>query len=234
MIHLPRHPLLHWLFLAVTAHATGIEFDTKLRELDATADAKTIAVEFSFTNRGDKPSKIRKYHASCSCMAAMIGDGKLEYVPGESGVIRINFDLGNLSGTVEKNVLVFIDDDPDSRPSVSLVTRIHIPTVVAVEPKTLTWPIDGAPGTKTVRITMNHDRPVRVTAVSSSSEVYTHELRTIEEGKRYELDVTAKDTRSPILGVLRIETDCDIARHRIQQVFAVCRRPNPGEAPPPR
>lgn len=234
MIRLPRHPLLYWLLLCVAAHATGIEFDSKLRELEADADAKTIAAEFSFTNRGDKPSKIRKYHASCSCMAAMISDGKLEYAPGESGVIRVNFDLGNLSGTVEKNVLVFLDDDPDSRPSVSLVTRIRIPVVVAVEPKTLTWPINGAPGKKTVRITMNHSKPVRVTAVGCSSDIYTHQLRTIEEGKHYELDVTVKDTRSPILGVLRIETDCDIPRHRLQQVFAVCRYPNPGETQPPR
>jgi hypothetical protein len=81
---------------------------------------------------------------------------------------------------------------------------------------------------------MNHSKPVRVTAVNCSSDIYAHQLRTIEEGKVYELDVTPRDTRSPVLGVLRIETDCDIPRHRIQQVFAVCRRPNPGEAPPAR
>jgi hypothetical protein len=234
MIRLLRRLLVFWLLLAAAAHAGRIEFDTKLREVDAQADAKTVAAEFTFTNRGDKPSKIRRYHASCSCMAAMISDGKLEYAPGESGTIRVNFDLGNLSGNVEKNVFVFIDDDADSRPSVSLVTRIRIPTVVGVEPKSISWTLDGPPDKKTVRITMNHSKPVRVTAVNCSSDIYAHQLRTIEEGKVYELDVTPRDTRSPVLGVLRIETDCDIPRHRIQQVFAVCRRPNPGEAPPAR
>lgn len=220
---------LCFLWFATWARADGIAFDDVLHELKISADAKTATTSFSFRNRGDKPSRIRKFHASCACMKASIAKDQLAYAPGEDGAIRVDIDLSNLAGKVEKAVLVFLEEDPDSRPSITLVVRLEIPMIVAVEPKTLIWPIDGDTHTKTIHIRMNHSQPVHVTAVGCSSDVYTHTLRTIEAGKHYELDVTPRDTKSMTLGVLRIETDCDISRHSIQQVFAVCRRPNPGE-----
>ena len=220
---------LCFIWLATWARADGIAFDNILHELKIPADAKTATTSFSFRNRGGKPSKIRKFHASCACMKASMANDQLAYAPGEHGAIQVDIDLSNLAGKVEKAVLVFLEDDPDSRPSITLLVRLEIPMIVVVEPKTLIWPIDGDAHTKTIQIRMNHSQPVHVTAVGCSSDVYTHKLRTIEAGKHYEIDVTPRDTRSMTLGVLRIETDCDISRHSSQQVFAVCRRPDPGK-----
>jgi hypothetical protein len=50
-------------------------------------------------------------------------------------------------------------------------------------------------------------------------------LKTIDEGKLYELVVTPEDISTPGLAILRIETDCAVERHRIQQAFAVVRKP---------
>jgi hypothetical protein len=76
---------------------------------------------------------------------------------------------------------------------------------------------------------MNHKEPIHVTQVSSSSESFKHELKTIKEGKEYEIEITPGNISTPGLAVLRIETDCEITRHRIQQAFAVVRRPLPGD-----
>jgi len=215
--------------MMAAAQAAGLDFPQTLKEIHAPADAKVVTADFEFTNHTKKPVRVVKYDAACSCMALKIKDSKLRYGPGESGVLRADFEMGNFSGTVDKVVALWLDDDPADKPSVTLTVRVHIPVLVSLEPKTLKWDLNGAGDAQTIRITMNHDSPIRVTAVNSSSEAFQHELKTIEEGKRYDLIVKPAELGSPGLAILRIETDCTIAQHRLQQAFAVVRKPMPGE-----
>lgn len=225
-----RHACMLFAAMTAMAQAVGLDFPQSLKEIHAPADAKVVTAEFEFTNRTDKPVRIVKYDAACSCMALKIKDSKLRYAPGESGVLRADFEMGNFSGTVDKVVALWLDDDPTDQPSVKLTVRVHIPVLVSLEPKTLKWDLNGAGEAQTIRITMNHDSPIRVTTVNSSSAAFQHELKTIEDGKLYELIVKPVEIGSPGLGILRIETDCPIAQHRLQQAFAVVRKPMPGEA----
>lgn len=212
-------------------HGAALDFPSLLKEVHAPAEAKTVAVEFDFTNRSDKPVQVSRYDPTCSCMSVSIKEGKLRYEPGESGVIRAEFDMGNFSGEVDKAVAVYLNDDPDGKPSVVLVTRVHIPVLIGLEPKTQKWSIGGPAESKTIRVTMNHTKPIRIVGVTSSSEAFKHEIKTVEEGKTYDLVLTPVETKSPALAIFRIETDCDIAKHRMQQAFAVIRKPVAGEKP---
>ncbi len=220
--------LVAFLFFVVSAgflQAEGLEFDEKIVSIKAPPDAKVVTAEFKFSNAGGAPVTIKKHDASCSCMTVEISGGKLTYQPGEGGIIRANFDMGNFSGSVDKTVLLWVNDDPQNQPSVQLTTRVEIPVLVALEPKTLHWDIASKPETKVIRLTMRHDKPVHVKSVSSASEAFGHELKTIKEGEEYELHITPKEIEVPGLAIFRIETDCEIARHRTQQAFAVVRRP---------
>lgn len=216
-----------WLVLATFAQA-ALDFKETLKEVHAPADAKTVTADFEFTNRSDKPVTVAKVDPTCSCISVKIKDGKLRYAPGESGLIRAEFDMGNFSGVVDKVVAVWLDDDPADKPSVALTVRVNIPVLISVEPKTVKWDVGGKGEPQVIQIVMNHSSPVRVTAVNSSSKAFKHELKSIEDGKRYELAVTPVDINTQGLAVIRIETDCDIARHRLQQAFAVVRKPTPG------
>jgi hypothetical protein len=216
--------------MSAVVQAAGLDFPQTLKEIHAPVDAKVVTAGFEFTNRTDKPVQVVKYDAACSCMALKIKDSKLRYAPGESGMLRADFEMGNFSGTVDKVVALWLDDDPADKPSVKLTVRVHIPVLVSLEPKTLKWELNGDGGPQTIRITMNHDSPIRVVSVNSSSAAFQHELKTIEDGKLYELIVKPVEIGSPGLGILRIETDCTLARHRLQQAFAVVRKPTPGEA----
>ena len=227
-------PSAVWLILTGFLHAAKLDFAESLKEIHAPAEAKSVTAEFPFTNNSGKPVTVAKFDAACSCMAVQISDGKLRYSPGESGVIRATFDVGNFAGTVDKVVALWLDQDPADKPSLSLTVRVHIPVLVLAEPKTLTWPLGEPAKSQTIRITMNHSKPIRVLSVNSSSTAFAHELKTIEEGKSYELALTPADTNSPGLAVIRIETDCDIEKHRLQQVFAVVRKPLPETAKNPR
>ena len=213
------------MVLTSLSHGAGLDFTATLKEVEAPADAKKVTVDFDFTNHTDKTVKVVKYDAACSCMAVTIKNGKLSYAPGESGLVRADFDMGNFSGTVDKTVALWLDGDPADKPSVTLTTRVHIPVLVALEPKTLKWEIGGDASPQTIRITMNHSDPIRVKQVTTTSEAFKQELKTIDDGKLYELVVTPVGLSNPGLAILRVETDCTIERHRIQQAFAVIRKP---------
>jgi hypothetical protein len=215
--------------LTAVVHAAALDFPKTLKEVHAAADAGKVTADFEFTNRSGKPVAIARYDSTCSCMSVKIKDGKLQYAPGESGVVRTEFDMGNFSGTVDKVVALWLDNDPAEKPSVSLTVRVHIPVLISLEPKTLKWELSGQGESQVIRIEMNHDKPIRVLSVNSSNEAFKTELKTVKEGKTYELAVTPKDVKTPALGVFRIETDCPVGRHRIQQAFGVIRK---NTAPP--
>lgn len=213
------------LLLLSPVHGAGLVFPAIIKEVEAPADAKKVTADFEFTNRSDKAVKVVKYDAGCSCMAVGIKDSKFDYAPGESGLIRADFEVGNFSGTVDKVVALWLDGDPSDKPSVQLTVRVHIPVLVSLEPKTVKWEVGGDASPQIIRITMNNKEPIHVKSVTCSSPALQHELKTIEDGKLYELVVKPENVSNPGLAILRIETDCKIERHRIQQAFSVIRKP---------
>ena len=222
-----RVGIFTWLVLAVFTQAGGLEFTETLKEVDAGADATLVTTEFSFTNKGDKPASITKSDSGCSCLKIEISGGKLKYAPGESGVVRATFEMGNFSGTVDKMVALWINDDSVDNPSTRLTVRVHIPVLVGLEPKTLKWDLGTKADPQIIRIQMAEGESIRVTGVSSSSESFACELKTVEKGEKYDLIVTPRNIDTPGMTVIRVETDCAISKHRVQQAFAVVRKPSP-------
>ncbi len=205
----------------------GLTFDKSLKEVHAGVEQREVTCDFEFTNKTDEPVTIARYESTCSCMSVKVKDGKLVYQPGERGTVRAIFDMGNFSGDIDKSVRLWLKDDPRNAPSITLTTRVHIPVLVEIEPKTLRWEVDanGKPETKTIAITMNHDEPIHVVSVDSGNPSFTAELKEIEKGKKYEIRVTPGTVASPALGVIQIRTDAKSARHGIQRAFALVRQP---------
>jgi hypothetical protein len=226
-----RVGIFTWLVLAVFTQAGGLEFTETLKEVDAGADATLVTTEFSFTNKGDKPASITKSDSGCSCLKIEISGGKLKYAPGESGVVRATFEMGNFSGTVDKMVALWINDDSVDNPSTRLTVRVHIPVLVELEPKTLKWDLGTKADPQIIRIQMAEGKSIRVTGVTSSSESFACELKTVEKGEKYDLIVTPRNIDTPGMTVIRVETDCAISKHRVQQAFAVVRKPSPPQTP---
>ena len=218
-----------WLTLTAFSQAAGLEFTELLKEVNAQADVNTVTTDFNFKNTGDKPVTIAKTDPGCSCLKVEISGGKLKYAPGESGVVRTTFDMGNFSGTVDKMIALWIDNDPASKPSTTLTVRVHIPVLVALEPKTVKWDLGGKADPQTIQIRMAEGKSIRVTGVKSSSPAFSCEVKALEEGKKYDLIVTPLDIKTPGISVFRIETDCEISKHRVQQAFAVVRKPSPAD-----
>ena len=222
-----------WLTLTAFAQAAGLEFEQMITEVTAPADATTVTADFKFTNKGDKPVTISKSDPGCSCLKVQVSEGKLKYAPGESGLIRTTFEMGNFSGTVDKMVALWLDDAPETSPTMKLTVRVHIPVIVAVESqpgkKTLQWEIGGKTDPQVIHIVMAEGYTIHVTGITASSQAFSHELKTIEKGKKYDLVVIPLEVNTPGMSVIRIETDCPIPKHRVQQAFAVLRKPSPAD-----
>lgn len=218
-----------WLILASGLQAAALEFKELIKEIHAPADVTDVTTDFEFTNKSGKPVNIAKSDPGCSCLKVQISGGKLLYAPGESGVIRATFDMGNFSGTVDKLIALWLNDDAPDKPSMTLTVRVHIPVLVGVDPKTVKWEIGASADPQTIKVHMAGDKPIAVKNVKSSSESFTTELKTVVLGKEYEVIVTPKNMNAPGMAVIRIETDCEIAKHRTQQVFGVVRKPTPAE-----
>lgn len=213
--------LILWLALAAFVHAAALEFENLLLEVHAPADAATVTADFKFKNTSGKPATITKSDSGCSCLSVQVAGGKLKYAPGEEGLVRATFDMGNFSGTVDKMIGIWLNGDSPELPSVKITVRVHIPVLVALEPKTLKWTTGGKAEPQTLAVTMAEGQSIELLSVKSSSDLFTVETKMIEKGKRYELVVTPRSVDAPILGILRIETDSKIAKHRTQQAFAV-------------
>lgn len=215
--------LLAWLAAGVPAFA-GLKFDEPSKEVTAAPDAQKVEAEFTFTNTGTDTVVIDHQDAACTCISSEIKGAKMSYQPGESGVIRGAFDVTNFAGTVDKQIMLYLKGDPANRPSHILTVKVKIPVLVEVEPKTLTWDLGGPATPKTATLTMNYSSPIHVKDVSGTNPAFTYEVKTIEEGKKYEVIVTPQATSEVGLAVFHIDTDCAIPRHRSQRVFGVIRK----------
>ena len=217
--------LLPLAFLSLTAHGQLV-FDSLKKEIHAAPDADQVFCDFTFENKGSNEAVIKDAKTTCSCISVEIDNGgKLNYAPGEKGVLRATFKMENFSGQVDKNVLVSMVGDKETEPTFNLVVTVFIPVLVSMEPKTLEWNLRDSLEPKTLKIKMNHTAPIKITRVSMTNSSFQTELKTITEGAEYDLVVTpvSKDGVSPGLGVLHIETDCSIEKQKRQMAFAVVR-----------
>lgn len=208
------------LSLAASLSAAPLKFEKSLIEVHATLDSATVSEDFKFTNTGKQKVVIREADAGCSCLSVQVSGGKLSYEPGESGILRANFDLGSFQGAVDKQINIWLVGDPDDKPSSTVSMRVHIPQIVKITPRTVKWQVGSDPEMKIVKVDLDYKEAIHVKSVSSSNPNFETKLVTVEDGKKYHVEVTPKMTSSPGLTILRIETDIDIKKYQIQQSFA--------------
>jgi hypothetical protein len=212
---------LTWLLLGAQLAGAALEFQNELQEIHADLGSKTVTSDFKFTNKGKDTVRIREADAGCSCIAVQISGGKLLYAPGETGTIRAVFEIGTFQGAVDKPIHLWLDSDPDEKPSSSVMLRVHIPVIISMEPKTLKWTVGAEAAPQLIDVRMSYEKPISVTSVGTSSGAFSARLITVEEGKHYQIEITPASTAAPSLCVVRVETNVDVEKYRVQQGFAV-------------
>ncbi len=144
--------LTAWLAIATSLAAAPLKFDKTLIEVHAPIDSETVTEDFKFTNTGDTAVVIREADAGCSCLSVLVSGGKLAYAPGESGTLRANFSLGSFQGEVDKQINIWLEGDPDEKPSNTVTMRVHIPQIIKITPRTIKWKMGSDPVMQIVEI----------------------------------------------------------------------------------
>ncbi len=222
-----KSAMIAWLGFAGMLSAGQLTFPEPVKELKPGPGESKVKADFPFTNNTDEVVVVKETLGDCSCTSIEISGGKTAYKPGESGVIRLNFDMGAAVGKVEKGASIWVEGDPKDAPSQRLTLKVDIPVLVEMEPKTLKWQLGQDMEPKTIKFRMLGDKPIHITSVTPSTENFNQELKTIEDGRSYELVLTPKNINNKALSVFRVETDCEVPNHRTQQVFAVVSAPLP-------
>jgi len=154
---------------------------------------------------------------------------KLKWEPGGKGVIKARFDTSKFLGTVDKAIELKLKGKKEP---IILTVRVHIPHLVKLEPSTLKWNTGEEAEEKVIKITMDHTSPIKILSHSANNEkTYPYTLKTIKEGKEYEIRVKPTDTSQSGMGVISLRTDCEIGKFKRANVYVVTRpklRPTAG------
>lgn len=94
---------------------------------------------FNFSNGGNEKLVIGNIRTDCGCTAVQLA--KREYLPGEKGSIRIDFNTRGYSGRVLKNTMVSSNDPQNPNQRLTLRAEILLKdfSVAQVAPDTLSF-----------------------------------------------------------------------------------------------
>lgn len=183
-------------------------FTPVLQAVKADPGQEEVTVTFRVENVGQKPVDITKLESGCACLSVSID---VDPIPArESATITGVFDTSKMRGTSDRKITLVSDQSPRS---VLLTTRIEIAPIYLIEPPMTKWEIHSDVETKTVDFRVLRKEPIRVLNAESKRKEVSCELETVEAGRHYRLKLTPDSTESSMLGIVRMETDCEIEQH---------------------
>lgn len=208
--------------------SAGVKFEKERLDLKVAAGDAPMVVKFPFTNDSTESVRVVEVLTTCGCLDAKAD--KKEYAAGEKGVITATFDFGSFTGEQEKaiNVRTSGKENAEHR----LIVGVTIPLVFVVEPDLLEWELGEEKKTKSFHVTVPHTEPINILTLAPSRDNFQYELVVKEPGRDYEIKLTPSSTDVPMLGVLKITTDCKIGKFQRQLAFFSISRPKP-TAPAP-
>jgi len=217
---------LPFLFASALSLQAEMVFEKTLVEIDVDPGANEVTGEFPFEIKGSEET-IASYDALCTCLAARVEpllsdrSAKLQWKPGETGVIKARFDTSKFLGTVDKAIELKLEGRKEP---IILTVRVHIPELVKLEPATLKWDKGGEAEEKVIKITIDHTSPIKIISHSANNEkTYPYTFKTIKEGKEYEIRVKPIDTSESGMGVISLRTDCEIGKFKRANIYVVTR-----------
>lgn len=179
----------------------ALSFETTLIEDVVSPEAKSYPFEFPFENIGDVAIEITEVKTSCGCTTADL-EQKI-YAPGDAGVIKGTFSVGNRKGVQENKVRVLTKDL--GQPEIQLALRLEIPQLVTMQPGLLLWRVGAEPEAKILTLTPNESLGVAILSVESDSVDFAVELLPKAEGSNsYEVVIAPLKTETSGRGLIRV------------------------------
>lgn len=173
-----------------------IEFVAPTFDFGRVESGKVVSHDFVFTNAGNQRLEITDIRSSCGCTAATNWSRQVE--PGRGGVIPVLFNSGGMAGPVMKTLLLTCNDP--AQPEVLLQFTASIWKPIDALPAIATFifgPDFQTNETRVVRLVSNLQEPVTLSPPVCTNRAFKAELKTVREGKEFELRVTVVPPLGP-------------------------------------
>jgi hypothetical protein len=165
-----------------------IRFATPLYDFGRARAGEPVKYTYVFTNIGDATLILTNVQPQCGCTAA--GEWTRQVEPGKTGTIPIQFNTMSYNGPVFKQVTVTCNDKTQPTLFVQLKGTVFKPLDVNPQLAVLNIPADMETASALVSITNNTDEPLTLQPPESNNRAFKAELKTIAEGKGYQLLVS--------------------------------------------
>jgi Protein of unknown function (DUF1573) len=178
-----------------TTSGPRIEFADLNYDFGKVDAGEVVKHDFVFINMGDQLLVISDVRPGCGCTTAGAWDKQVE--PGKTGHIPVQFNSGGYGGSVLKTVTVSCNDP--ARKSVLLQIKGAIWKAFDVSPMYAVFnllPEGQTNQTQVIRIISKDDQPVTVSDPACNNPAFKTELKTVQEGKEFELRVTVSPSQA--------------------------------------
>jgi hypothetical protein len=161
-----------------------ITFEKLVHDFGEISSKTSNTCEFKFTNTGNSLLKIGEIKCPCGCTAAELA--KKEYVPGESGAVKVTYRASSGPATIAKSCTVPSNDK--SKPVVVLGIKAEIALKVEHKPERLNLLLRGKnAGCPEITLTSLDKQPFAITGFKSTGESITAEYDPLEKKTKFAL-----------------------------------------------
>ena len=192
---------------AAQSAAAHIEFDNTIFDFGKVKSGEVVKHGFIFTNTGTATLEILDVKPGCGCTTAGTWDKTVE--PGKTGVIPLQFNSTGFGGSVSKTATVTCNDPVKHGLLLQLSGTVWKP--IDVMPQLAMFNVSSemlSNETRVVRITNNEQTPLLLSDLDTGNAAFQAELKTLEEGKVYEVRVTAVPpfTNNTVISTVTVKT----------------------------
>ena len=180
--------------------------ELKWKETDQTLSVGPTQLKaiiyFHFQNTGSEPVEFLSLRPSCGCLS--IFPEKKVYDPGESGTLKVIFNLEGRLGPQKKSIKVITSDQPNKPQTLSI--HLNIPESYHLSPQRLLWSPSEAGQTKIVTLTNSAAQPIQIKEARSTHPDIAVKVETVRDGFAYRIAITPQKNLSHVRALIRIST----------------------------
>jgi len=193
-----------------------LQFQKKQIEFWPSYQDGSVVGRFVFANVGDYAVTIKKLETTCNCTTTRLT--QKTYQPGEVGEVLATLDFENNQGPMLRPVFVHTDDPLQQK--ITLSVKAQVPLLAEIKPMAAFWKRGEKAIPKSIRVKFVPAAPIHLLKVQSKTSAVTTQIKTIKEGREYEVLIVPASTDAKFKASLDLVTDFSFGERNKVRVYA--------------
>jgi hypothetical protein len=161
-----------------------ITFESEVYDFGDVGPNRKNTGQIKFTNTGEALLKITKVDRCCGVVTRL---GKMEYQPGESGTLQVEWNSGPMPSTMSRKLTIHSNDPRTPETTISLMAKVVLQ--IDWEPKSLKLFLDKEnAGCPNITITSLDKQPFSILQFKSTADCITADYDSSVEATKFVLE----------------------------------------------